>query len=268
MSLSTRGGRRARRFNRYEGRFSEGERDGPGCLLLANGDALIGQFSRGVKAGTFVRVGAQGQVEFRLYERNTVTRAYASAGYYCARPEALRTAAVEAAAPADFDETVAAFRELERGGVQAGNGAGGLKLTENGKVGGLGGGDQKGQKSGGLGRVLAGLVFRTCRQLTAPLRIGLTADLRVCEPRVSEGIAELAREAAGAEVLDEALALSVEAAKAGVVNNYEVLHFLFELGRARDAYLASQSESRRWADPLGDAISEFEAHCASADAEL
>lgn len=96
MSLSTRGGRRAKRFNRFEGHFSAGEREGPGCLHLANGDVLIGRFSKNAKLGTFVRVSAQGQVEFRLYERDTVTRSYASAGYYCTRPEVLAAAAVDA----------------------------------------------------------------------------------------------------------------------------------------------------------------------------
>lgn len=117
------------------------------------------------------------------------------------------------------------------------------------------------------GRSLAEFVFSTCRRLTSPLRIGLTADLRVCEPRVSEGIAELAREAFGAEALDEELALYIEATKAGIVNNYEVLHFLFEFGRARDAYLRKVGGERGWDDPLERALSQFEAECSALDAK-
>lgn len=59
----------------------------------------------------------------------------------------------------------------------------------------------------------------------------------------------------------------MEAAKAGVVNNYEVLHFLFELGRARDAYLSGSEGVRAWSDPLKSALSRFEAACAGFDAK-
>ena len=86
---------------------------------------------------------------------------------------------------------VAAFKELEKAGISAENKNSGQK-NEN----------SSGAESSayrGRGSSLAELVFSTCKRLTAPLRIGLTADLRVCEPRVSEGIAELAREVAGAE---------------------------------------------------------------------
>lgn len=46
------------RFNRYEGYFTYGIRDGSGALFLANGDLLVGNFRRGVKHGLFVHVSA------------------------------------------------------------------------------------------------------------------------------------------------------------------------------------------------------------------
>lgn len=58
----------------------------------------------------------------------------------------------------------------------------------------------------------------------------------------------------------------MEATKAGIVNNYEVLHFLFELGRARDAYLRGSGGKRGWVDPLEGILSQFEARCATLDA--
>lgn len=46
------------RFNRYEGYFTYGVRDGSGALFLANGEMMVGNFRRGVKNGLFAHVSA------------------------------------------------------------------------------------------------------------------------------------------------------------------------------------------------------------------
>ena len=45
-----------------------------------------------------------------MYERDTVTRSYASAGYYCARPEVLAAAAIDADEPEDYERIVTEFK--------------------------------------------------------------------------------------------------------------------------------------------------------------
>ena len=67
---------------------------------------------------------------------------------------------------------------------------------------------------------VADTIFSVCRPLTVPLKIGLTNDLRVCQPFISEAIAEAARVSVDEEELNEPLQREIEVIKSLIINNY------------------------------------------------
>ncbi|CAL6057228.1 Conserved_hypothetical protein [Hexamita inflata] len=222
---------RSQRFNRYEGYFSFGQRDGPGCLLLANGDQLIGQFRSGVKIGTFIYINEQGQLEFRFYENDLQKHQFQCSQYFVARANELKCVVIEIYEEKQFTQFIQAFKNERQ--------------TEN------------------QFKQLQETILRTCKKLTVPLKMGLVEDLRVCQPLMSEQIAEVARQATQQEIISEELIQEIESVKSAVINNYEIIKFVFDVYRARDQQLVNRKRNLEYPDELAELLAKFQTLTAS-----
>ncbi|KAH0572676.1 hypothetical protein SS50377_24788 [Spironucleus salmonicida] len=212
-------------FNRFEGYFIQGIRNGSGTIVLGSGEWLIGQFINDEKDGVFLYISEQGEIELRYYFKDIMKLSYKSENYYIDKPQELKFVVMqnEDSKIELYNEYVAYFKFLESTNLPG--------------------------KSSQSQRIhiipIIDTIWRFCRRITIPLRVGLITDSRVCTPIISEQIAEIARNLTKLDVCQVLKQTQqsqeminffkvVESIKSCIIGNYEILKFLFQFFRARD----------------------------------
>lgn len=105
------------------------------------------------------------------------------------------------------------------------------------------------------------VLFKYCRQLTVPLKTGVCEDMRVCQPFLSEQIAEVARNVVQTDKLDKMLLEQIEDIKSCIINNYDLIRFLFDVYRARDKILIQQRKNLDYGNKMEEMVKQFEDLC-------
>lgn len=116
-----------RRFNRFEGSFSAGQRNGSGVLFSEDSSMLIGSFTDDKKEGLFLYINGLSQIaELRIYSRDICLKTHTLSGIFFPRPWLLRNIKLNVEQPLDgepnwlsvFCDFTAEFETVCKAGLQ------------------------------------------------------------------------------------------------------------------------------------------------------